>query len=73
MVYHIECRDCDAIYVGQTGRKLKTRLAEHHQPYTAIHRVTSRLVITNRRSCNYDFDWDNVRILNSERNYNKRI
>jgi len=38
VVYQIERHDCDTIYVGQTGRKLKTRLAEHHQhnQYTAI-------------------------------------
>ena len=51
-------------------KKLKLRLAEHRN-----HRVTSiRSVITNHRvSCNHDFDWDNMRILDSERNYNKRM
>ena len=72
MVDQIECRDYDATYVDQTGRKLKTRLAEHRNH---IRRVTSTCsVITDHKvSCNHDFDWDNVRILESERNYNKRM
>ena len=27
--YHIPCRDCTDIYIGETGRAYKTRLAEH--------------------------------------------
>jgi len=30
VVYKITCKDCDASYVGQTGRKLNTRITEHH-------------------------------------------
>ena len=29
VVYQINCKDCDHSYVGQTKRKLKTRLKEH--------------------------------------------
>ncbi|XP_071056900.1 uncharacterized protein [Onthophagus taurus] len=28
-VYSVNCTDCNAIYIGQTGRKLETRLHEH--------------------------------------------
>jgi len=44
VVYQISCKDCD---VGQTGRKLKTRIAEHRNH---INRNTSvQLVITDHR------------------------
>jgi len=32
VVYKIECKDCDASYVGQTSRMLKTRIKEHKEP-----------------------------------------
>jgi len=28
-VYKISCKNCDAIYVGRTKRKLNTRISEH--------------------------------------------
>ena len=29
IVYKINCHDCDASYVGETGRALKARVSEH--------------------------------------------
>lgn len=31
VVYKILCKDCDASYVGQTGRQLNTKVSEHRQ------------------------------------------
>ena len=31
LVYQIKCGDCEASYVGETGRKLKERVKEHHK------------------------------------------
>jgi len=72
VVYKINCKDCDASYVGQTGRQLKTRISEHKNH---INRNTSALsVITKHRlHKNHDFDWEGVEILDVERNFNKRI
>ena len=28
-VYEINCEDCEAVYIGQTGRSLEKRLKEH--------------------------------------------
>jgi len=71
-VYKIDCKDCDASYVGQTGRQLKTRISEHKNH---INRKTSSLsVITEHRLHHgHDFEWENVRVLDVERNYKKRL
>ena len=31
MVYSIPCKGCSAVYVGQTGQQLSTRLQEHRR------------------------------------------
>ena len=33
-IYKVTCEDCDMIYIGQTKRRLKTRLNEHLNLYT---------------------------------------
>ena len=33
VVYQIPCRDCTGIYIGETGRVYKTRLAEHKRNF----------------------------------------
>ena len=71
VVYKISCKDCDASYVGQTGRLLKTRVKEHR---SHINRnTTQRSVITDHRLTNHEFDWDNVEILDTEPYLNKRL
>ena len=29
VVYRLDCKDCDAKYVGETGRQVQDRMAEH--------------------------------------------
>lgn len=72
VVYKIDCNDCDASYVGQTKRQLKTRIAERKQHINR--RTTTPSVITeHRRNYSHDFDWENVKILDNERFYSKRL
>ena len=72
VVYKISCNDCDATYVGQTGRKLKTRIAEHrnHIKYN----TSARSVITeHRRQLDHEFKWEEVEILDEEPSYRRRL
>lgn len=54
-VYKIECGDCDAVYIGQTGRALGERIAEHdsdantERPESAFAR---HIVATGHRKTN---------------------
>ncbi|KYQ51737.1 hypothetical protein ALC60_09152 [Trachymyrmex zeteki] len=62
VVYKISCDDCEASYVGQTKRQLKTRLHEHVSDINK--KSKSPTVITcHRIDQNHNFDWDNVEIL----------
>jgi len=72
VVYKISCKNCEASYVGQTCRQLKTRISEHKNH---INRNTSAFsVITEHRlQFGHDFDWEGVEILDVEGNYNKRL
>ena len=72
VVYKIDCKNCNYSYVGQTKRKLKTRLKEHINDIKKP--IDSLSVISNHRIDNeHVMDWDNTRILDSERAYYKRL
>ena len=69
---NVTCKiSCDASYVGQTKRKLSTRLREY---VSDINKKTdSPSVISDHRvNFNHNFRW-NVRILDIESFYNKRL
>jgi len=75
VVYKLKCTNCDATYIGQTKRRLITRVAEHRND---INKKTPNhspsLVITNHRlEFQHDFDWDNPSILDKEEKYYKRL
>ena len=62
----------DASYVGQTGRQLKTRIAEHRKHINW--NTTIRSVITEHKmQTPHDFHWDNIKVLDKEPCYNKRL
>ncbi|KYN23497.1 hypothetical protein ALC57_04081, partial [Trachymyrmex cornetzi] len=71
VVYKINCNDCDASYVGQTKRTVKTRITEHRNDIRKTN--SNHSVITEHRlNFNHDFDWDNVEIMDNERFLYKR-
>ena len=69
MLYKIFCNNCEVSYVGQTKRKLKTRLNEH---IADINKKTdSSSVITDHR-INYNIILIG-KILDKKPSYNKRL
>jgi len=72
VIYKISCIDCTASYVGQTKRQLKTRIKEH----ISNSKLTSakHTVITDHmQKFSHSFDWENIKILNFEPNFYKRL
>jgi len=72
VVYKIECSNCEASYVGQTKRTLNTRVSEHRGHIKR--NSTQPSVITDHRiATNHDFKWTDVKVLDVEKNYKKRL
>ena len=70
-MYEIPCRDSDAVYIGETGRSLKTRKRE---PFNAIKKSGCKKVHfmpTYRRFCHF-IAWGEAKFLKMEANYSKR-
>ena len=51
VVYKIDCRDCDASYVGQTGRQLGTRVKEHRNQLGGKGRITLAIAVGGCGRC----------------------
>lgn len=68
IIYKINCKDCEATYVGQTKRQLGTRIKEHAKNIrleSSRHSVVTEHIINKQHT----FDWDNVKILDTEIHY----
>jgi len=72
VVYLIPCRDCEATYVGQTKRQLHTRIKEHKTDINKNNASPSAITL-HRLESSHEFDWDNIKILDEEPIYNKKL
>jgi len=72
VVYKISCKNCDALYVGQTCTQLKTRISEH-KSHISRNTSTHSVIMEHRLQFKHDFDWEGVEILDVERNFSKRL
>ncbi|KYN50572.1 hypothetical protein ALC57_07139, partial [Trachymyrmex cornetzi] len=70
VVYKIICGNCDCSYVGQTKKKLKTRIKEHKAD---IKKSNNHSVVSlHQLQYGHQIDWENINILDSERLFYKR-
>ena len=72
IVYKINCSNCNCCYVGQSSRSLKIRVNEHKRDCKNFNE-RSALVEHMTEFNNHHFNFDKVKILDSERNKNKRL
>ncbi|GAA50262.1 hypothetical protein CLF_104301 [Clonorchis sinensis] len=70
VIYRIQCKDCDKRYIGQTGRKLSTRIHEHKLA-TERHDQFS-LISLHKDQEGHEFDWSGVHILGQARTKKER-
>ena len=71
LVYQISCRDCDAIYIGETGRSVKTRKREQ---VSAVRNFDPEKLALCQHVLEHDhvIDWETVKILKSDSHANRR-
>lgn len=60
VVYNINCNDCDAVYVGQTGRKLVDRVKEHRYAIDKDYMKSNVADHVNSTKHNVNFDSANI-------------
>ena len=72
VVYQIDCKECEASYIGQTGRHLKERLKEHKK---ALEKGDIRCsgVAEHAFQAHHEIDVDNIKVLDKESNFRKRL
>ena len=61
VVYQIPCAQCDKVYIGETGRPLKTRITTHKRALS-----TGDVKNTNAVHCmkiNHSMDWNAATIV----------
>jgi len=70
-VYKINCKECDVSYVGQTKRQLATR--KEHRRNIKLDPSKYSVISEYIYNFNHLFDWENVKTLDKEENYYKRL
>ena len=70
-VYKIKCSDCQASYIGETGRNLHRRPTEHKRA-TRNGDVNNHISEHNRLT-NHKIDWDSAECLTYSTNYFQRL
>ena len=71
VVYQLSCKDCNAFYIGESGRKLGKRLSEHKSRAASSKSAVREHVV---RSDGHDIDWTGVKVLEREsKEFSRRV
>jgi hypothetical protein len=70
-VYKIPCKDCNQVYVGQSNRRVSTRIAEHQLSVKKRDKV-SALSIHNINT-GHSIDFDNSKTIATTYNHKNRL
>ena len=74
VIYTINCKNCDGIYIGQTGQKLKNRIKQHKADITSkTTKKNNTAVFHHSKDTGHTFDFDNTKIVTTEKNLQRRL
>ena len=71
VVYKIKCRDCSAVYIGQTARALKTKIRENSQGIARSDKDS--LLVEHHLQTQHNIDLDNVQIIDRSEQWSQRL
>ena len=70
VVYLIPCSECSAVYIGETGRTLKERLAEHKRA-VRMENVNNGIAVHSLKT-GHSIAWDKAKITHRETLWQRR-
>ena len=71
VIYKINCKDCDKVYIGQTSRALRSRTREHKRAIFTGDKNSSLAQHFIKNS--HEFDLDDVKIIDRCSQWSKRL
>ena len=70
-VYKIKCCDCQASYIGETGRNLSTRLTEHKR--ATRNGDVNNHIAEHHLQTKHQIDWDSATCITYSTDYHQRL
>ena len=70
VVYFIPCAECSTTYIGETGRTLKVRMAEHRR--AVENKDYKKGIAMHFQNTAHTINWQEARILVREENLGRR-
>ncbi|KAK3745408.1 hypothetical protein QZH41_001439 [Actinostola sp. cb2023] len=71
VVYQIPCGDCEAVYIGETGRSLGTRKKEH-MASVRLAKTQASALAEHATKEGHDIAWDDTKIIATESSWVQR-
>ena len=71
VVYQLNCNDCDAVYVGETKKRINKRI-KGHENNTRLVSASNSVITDHRIDSGHDFGWKDYKISNRESHYFKK-
>lgn len=74
VIYSIPCKDCNGLYVGQTGQKLEKRIKQHKLDMKTKHmKSNSTGAVQHSIDTGHTFDFDHTDVLATQPKLSKRL
>ena len=70
-VYKIKCCDCQASYIGETGKNLSTRLTEHKR--ATRNGDVNKHIAEHHLKTKHQIDWDSATCITYSTDYYQRL